>query len=367
MVQLSQQQGAAVKAVVNWFKTPSQVFELSGPAGSGKTTLAKSIAQEVGGNVLYLAFTGKAALVLAEKGCTPSQTIHSLIYKAHQNEYTGKWHYKLDRDCLRDLNVSLVIVDEAPMVGAELAEDLLQCCKKVLALGDKNQLPPVKQEAFFGVAEPDFLLTEIHRQAAENPIIALSVKIRNGEPLKYGNYGDSRILRAKQFEAGMLLEPDQVLVGKNDTRSFMNNQYREQTGSKVRSGWEPEDGERLICLRNNKDRGFLNGQMFKVDGCTSDGKEVTTFIKPWGEDDIPAEQISTPIEYFQGRDFELDWRIKKGCDEFCFAYAITVHKSQGSQWSNVMIFDQSKIFKEFSRNWLYTALTRASEKITLFA
>lgn len=366
MAELSQQQGAAVKAVVDWLKTPSQIFELAGPAGSGKTTLAKHIAEAVDGNVIYLAFTGKAALVLSEKGCNPSQTIHSLIYKAHQSELTGKWYYKLDRECLKGLDVKLVIVDEAPMVGKELAQDLLQCCSKVLALGDKHQLPPVKSEAFFGVYEPDFELTEIHRQAAENPIIALSVKIRNGEPLKYGNYGESRILRAKAFEAAMLLEPDQVLVGKNDTRSYMNNLYREQTGAKDRSGWEPEEGERLICLRNNKDRGFLNGQMFKVDACTSDGKEVTTFVKPWGSDDTPAEQISTPIEYFQGQENTLDWRVKKGCDEFCYGYSVTTHKSQGSQWDNVMIFDQSKVFKEFSRNWLYTAVTRASEKLTLF-
>lgn len=363
-MKLTEEQGKALQKIEKWLKTDKQIFRLFGFAGTGKTTIAKHVSEMVA-SVEYAAFTGKAVAVLKDKGCTPANTIHSLIYKAHQNEYTGKWHYKLDKEShIKDLDV--LIVDECSMVGEDLAYDLLAVARKVLVLGDRGQLPPIKGEGALVNSEPDFELTEIHRQAAENPIIALSVKIRNGEPLKYGNYGESRILRAKAFEAAMLLEPDQVLVGKNDTRSYMNNLYREQTGAKDRSGWEPEEGERLICLRNNKDRGFLNGQMFKVDACTSDGKDVTTFVKPWGYDGTPAEQISTPIQYFQGQENTLDWRIKKGCDEFCFAYAVTCHKSQGSQWDNVMIFDQSKVFKEFSRNWLYTAVTRASEKITLF-
>jgi exodeoxyribonuclease-5 len=365
-MQLSDEQGQAVKAVVNWFKGKKQVFELSGPAGTGKTTLAKCITEELGltgSEVMYCAFTGKAALVLSQKGCNPSSTVHGLIYKAHQNEQTGVWSYSLSTEYIRELGVKLIVLDEAPMLGADIAEDLIYCGVKVLALGDKHQLPPVNGEAYFGVSEPDFLLTEVHRQAADSPIIALATLVRSGGTLKIGNYGDSRVISAKKFDASEMLQADQVLCGKNDTRHYLNAAYRKAC-SKV--DWEPTEGERLICLRNNRDRGFLNGQMFLVEEVVSDGKDVECMVLPIDYPETLAVKISTPAEYFKGEDAQLDWRIKKNCDEFCYAYAISTHKSQGSQWQHVLILDQSKVFKQDAAKHLYTAITRASEKVTVF-
>lgn len=367
-MQLTEEQGLAVSKVKAWFKSKRQVFELSGPAGTGKTTLAKYIVEELdisGNEVLFCAFTGKAALVLSQKGCTPSSTVHGAIYKASQNEQTGVWSFKLDRCALKELGVKLVVLDEAPMLGADIAQDLLECGVKVLALGDRHQLPPVNSDAFFGVSEPDFLLTEIHRQAADNPIIVLATLVRNGGTLTPGNYGESRVIKAKKFEAAEMLNADITLCGKNDTRHHLNNLYRIETGMKEH-GWEPQPGERLICLRNNRDRGFLNGQMFTVEAQQSDGKDVECLIKPQDYPETLAVKISTPIEYFKGEDSQLDWRIKKNCDEFGFGYAISVHKSQGSQWQHVLILDQSRVFKEYSRNHLYTGITRASDKVTIY-
>jgi exodeoxyribonuclease-5 len=366
MLQLSEEQGRAVEAAKAWFKTKSRVFELSGPAGTGKTTLAKYITEELDlrdNEVLYCAFTGKAALVLSQKGCTPSSTVHGAIYKASQNEQTGVWSFSLDRYALKELGVKLVVLDEAPMLGKDIAEDLLDCGVKVLALGDKHQLPSVGGEAFFGVREPDFLLTEIHRQAADNPIIALATLVRSGGTLKIGNYGDSRVISAKKFDPQMMLEVDQVLCGKNDTRHFLNGAYRKACG---KVGWEPTEGERLICLRNNRDRGFLNGQFFTVEESNSDGRDVEVLIKPTDCKETLAVKISTPIEYFKGEDAQLDWRVKKNCDEFGYGWVVSCHKFQGSQAEHVLILDQSKVFREYAKNWLYTALTRASEKVTVF-
>jgi exodeoxyribonuclease-5 len=365
MLQLSEEQGRAVEAAKAWFKTKSRVFELSGPAGTGKTTLAKYITEELDlrdSEVLYCAFTGKAALVLSQKGCTPSSTVHGAIYKANQNEQTGVWSFSLDRYALKELGVKLVVLDEAPMLGKDIAEDLLDCGVKVLALGDKHQLPPVNSEAYFGVDEPDFLLTEIHRQAADNPIIALATLVRSGGTLKIGNYGDSRVISAKKFDPQMMLEADQVLCGKNDTRHFLNGAYRKAKGL---VGWEPTEGERLICLRNNRDRGFLNGQFFIVEESNSDGRDVECMVLPVDYPESLAVKISTPAEYFQGTESSLDWRVKKNCDEFCYGYAISVHKSQGSQWQNLLVLDQSKVFKQDAAKHLYTAITRASEKVTV--
>ena len=367
-MQLSEEQGRAVEAVIRWFKGNRQVFELSGPAGTGKTTLAKYITEALGlvdNQVLFCAFTGKAALVLSQKGCTPSSTVHSAIYRSTQSELTGKWTFSLNRDALKEIGVKLVVLDEAPMLGAEVAQDLISCGVKVLALGDKSQLPPVNSEAYFGVREPDFLLTEIHRQAADNPIIALATLVRNGGTLTPGNYGTSRVIKAKKFEASEMLNADQVLCGKNDTRHFLNSLYRTETGMKSH-GWEPQPGERLICLRNNRDRGFLNGQMFSVDAQTSDGKDVTCMVKPVDYPDTIAVPISTPIEYFKGEDANLDWRVKKSCDEFAYGWVISVHKSQGSQFDHTLILDQSRVFKEFAHRHLYTAITRASSKVTVY-
>jgi exodeoxyribonuclease-5 len=364
-MQLSEEQGQAVTAVVNWFKGKKQVFELSGPAGTGKTTLAKYITEELeltGSEVMYCAFTGKAALVLSQKGCSPSSTVHGLIYRAHQNEQTGEWSFSLTPEYIRELGVKLIVLDEAPMLGADIAEDLIYCGVKVLALGDKHQLPPVNGEAYFGVREPDFLLTEVHRQAADSPIIALATLVRSGGTLKIGNYGESRVISAKKFDPQMMLEVDQVLCGKNDTRHYLNGAYRKVSSYE---GWEPTEGERLICLRNNRDRGFLNGQMFLVEETVSDGKDVSCMVKPVDYPETLAVKISTPIEYFQGSEASLDWRVRKNCDEFAFAYAISVHKSQGSQWQNLMVLDQSRVFKQDAHRHLYTAITRASDKVTV--
>lgn len=369
-LEITQQQGEGIKAVVDWFYTPwkrgqaGQVFKFFGAAGTGKTTLATYIAQELGVNVLYVAFTGKASLVLAKKGCRPVSTIHSAIYKAAQDEVTGRWHYTLNFEKL--LGIDLVIVDEAPMVGAELGKDLLSVCGKVLALGDPYQLPPVNDAGFFGIGQPDFLLTDIHRQAKDNPIIAMSMLVRNGERPKLGTYGSSRVLKSKMLDYEMIAAHDMTLVGKNDTRKYINDMYRQGAGLKDQYGLIPGPGERLICLRNNRERGFLNGSLWMtVAASEMKHGDVVSTIVPEDEPDTDANLILTPPDYFDGTEMALDWRVRKDADEFCYANGITTHKAQGSSWTRVLGLDQSKVFKEDWSKWLYTLLTRASDSVTL--
>jgi exodeoxyribonuclease-5 len=364
---LSPLQGKAVDAVMDWYKNSKrQDFKLFGYAGSGKTTLARHIGDQFK-YVIYVAFTGKAALVLRKKGCSPSSTIHSLIYKAHQDNETGKFHFSLDWES-EATQADLIIVDEGPMVGVTLGTDLCKLARKILVLGDPAQLPPVNDESYWGQDDPDFLLTEIHRQALDNPIIALSQLVRNEGTLSLGSFGESRIIKAKNFEAGMMSEHSQTLVGKNDTRHHMNLQHRQHVGYMDATGFVPGVNEKLICLRNDKEKGFLNGSLWKVDHAYQNGQDVLCGILPEDIDDeieaVPTD-ILTPIEYFQGKDAYLDWRVKKSVDEFCYSYAITTHKAQGSQWPSVLIFDQSKVFKQDARKWLYTAVTRAEERITV--
>jgi exodeoxyribonuclease-5 len=366
----SVQQDAAIKSVRDWLRDPhgEQVFRLFGYAGTGKTTLAKELANEVRGDVLYATFTGKAALILRGKGCEGASTIHSLIYKAIQCEETGKVSFKLNRKS--DLaDAALLIIDEVSMVSEELANDLLSFGVRVLVLGDPAQLPPVKGEGFFISAQPNVMLTEVHRQARDNPIIRLSMDIRNGGVLKLGAYGESLVAPreavARDRMQELVLGTDQLLCGLNRTRMAFNTRVRALKGlAGKRVDWHPANGDRLICLRNNREKQLLNGSLWTV---ASQRLKADKFGLAVDSLDEPGrfENVSVAVDFFNGTEGEMDWRKRKKSHEFTYGWAITCHKSQGSGWPRVLVFDESKAFREWSRNWLYTAVTRAEESVTV--
>lgn len=359
-MQLTAQQSNALLAVEAWLKTDEPIFRLFGYAGCGKTTIAKFVQQMVQSYV-YATFTGKAASVLISKGCSPASTLHSAMYRVEQDERNGKLSFHLNYDSVLSL-VDLVIVDEVSQVDDDLGSDVMRLAKKVLVLGDPGQLPPLEGEGYFTGAIPDVLLTEIHRQAADSPIIQLATKARLGEPIKVGAYGNCKVVKSKSFNEGELTLTDQILVGTNATRRYYNGKVRQL---KDLNSDIPLKGERLICLKNNKERGFLNGTIWQADeDAVERGQDVSLLVSPLDSQDAPA-RILTPIEYFIGGEDQLDWRIKKNADQFTYGYTITTHKSQGSEWNHVTTIDQSKVFKEYSKNWLYTALTRASQGLTL--
>src|SRR5688500_11043036 len=186
---LSPQQDAALLAVSRWMKScRPPVFRLFGYAGTGKTTLARKIAENVEGDVLFAAFTGKAAQVMRNKGCPGARTIHSLIYRPRgekPEKETGELQpaFALNRTS-EVRKAKLVVIDECSMVDQKLGLDLLSFGTPILVLGDPGQLPPVKNGegggGFFTERAPDVMLTEVHRQAMDNPIIALAGKVREG-------------------------------------------------------------------------------------------------------------------------------------------------------------------------------------------
>jgi exodeoxyribonuclease V len=141
------QQDAALRAAAEWLKRGEpKLFRLFGFAGTGKTTLAKKIAEDIDGVVAFAAFTGKAALVMRSRGCADARTIHSLIYRASETE-TGELIFVLNEDSAVARS-KLVIIDECSMVDAELGRDLLSFGKPVLVLGDPGQLPPSRVADF---------------------------------------------------------------------------------------------------------------------------------------------------------------------------------------------------------------------------
>src|ERR1700728_5427626 len=213
----SREQQSALDRVGQWLRAGEpQVFRLFGYAGVGKTTLAKHIAEGAQGEAVFAAFTGKAALVLRSKGCRGASTIHALIYHASEGA-EGPPTFTLNKNGPAS-RAGLIVIDECSMVDVELGRDLLSFKKPILVLGDPAQLPPVKGGGFFTEAEPDVMLTQIHRQAKDDPIIRMSAEVRAGGRLDFGTYGESQVIPREQIEAPRVLAADHVLVGLNRTR-----------------------------------------------------------------------------------------------------------------------------------------------------
>lgn len=359
----TQQQADALKAVDKWLKNKRgpQVFRLFGWAGTGKTTLAIHLAEGVDGPVMFCAYTGKAALVMRKKGCTDAGTIHSAIYKVDTEEGDdGDPVFTLNPDSQFRF-AKLIIIDEASMVDDELGQDALSFGTKILVLGDPFQLPPVKGDGFFTSAEPDFMLTDIRRQAADNPIIWMSIQVREGRPLVLGDYGSSRIIRRPQLGQRVVMGADQVLCGMNKTRQTLNTRIRQLRGI---DSPMPVAGDRLVCLKNNREKGLLNGSLWTADAVTLVHDRVSMTVKSLDGMGDPGK-LTVRKEFFLGTEKNLQWYERKATDEMTFGDCLTVHKSQGSQWDNVLLMDESGVFRENRANHLYTGLTRAAERVTI--
>lgn len=407
MTNWSGQQSNALSKVDDWLKnSEKQVFRLFGYAGTGKTTLAKHFAEGVKGLVLFAAFTGKAAYVLQQKGCDGATTIHQMIYQSREkgkadlrkaqeqlalleeelaesgkSEKEIEAHVKvkqlknlikketselekpffvLNRDSVAK-DASLIIIDEVSMIDGIIGEDLLSFGTKILVLGDPAQLPPIKGAGFF-MGEPDVMLTDIHRQAEESPIIRMATMVRNHKELHYGDYGDGcEVVREGSVGASKALSFDQILVGLNKTRYSTNIRMRDLKGFEDPL---PIIGDRLVCLRNNHDLGILNGAIYDVVGI--EGKlnsKVLMSVRP--EFETFAQEVLAHEQHFLGRSDELQWYEKKEAEEFDYGYALTVHKSQGSQYDSLLLFDESYKFRKDKWKHQYTAITRAAEKITV--
>ncbi|MEO6015412.1 MAG: AAA family ATPase [Devosia sp.] len=362
----SPQQDEALLAVSEWLKDKNgpQVFRLFGWAGTGKSTLARYLAEGVG-SVKYAAFTGKAALVMRKKGCRGASTIHSLIYEL-VSEKEGEPRFAINNDS-DAAKADLIVIDEVSMVDEALAVDLLSFGTKVLVLGDPFQLPPVQGAGYFTAHEPDIMLTEIHRQAADNPIIRMSMEIREGGFLEYGRYDDSIVIPKSEVDRDAVVTADQVLVGRNKTRVDYNDRLREL---KLLPRHEPVVGDRLVCLRNNPKKRLLNGQIWTAtEAKKRSGDRFSLTLLPDEETTASGKKAATHVvthqAFFSGEEDTLSWPERRRFDEFTFGYCLTVHKSQGSQWDKVYLFDESFVFREDRQRWLYTGVTRASEQITV--
>lgn len=360
----SPQQDEALTAVAQWLKRgDTRLYRLFGYAGTGKTTLARHIAEGVDGDVLFAAFTGKAAAVLRDKGCEGASTIHSLIYRsrgAEDEEETPSFVLNRQSELTK---ADLIVIDECSMVDEELGRDLLSFKVPVLVLGDPAQLPPVRGGGFFTEAEPDMMLTEVHRQARDNPIIRMSMQVREGGELMLGGDEQARVITKRDIDADQVMKADQVLVGLNRTRRLYNGRIRALSGFRDPM---PAAGEKLVCLRNNKTKGLFNGSTWTVKALRGEAKGMVKMeLMPDDETGKRGVDVAVLTDFFTGAEEDIPFSARRDSDEFTYGYALTVHKSQGSQWDDVVLFDESRAFREHRARWLYTGITRAAERLTV--
>ena len=408
---LSQQQQDAADQVEQWFKNKKShkenpIFRLFGYAGTGKTTITKSIVDQLGlkmgEEVLFAAFMGKAAMVM-RRNQLPASTIHALIYQvvvpdekevqALRDQMNNGYLNDSERGRLRQelreasrprfqlrtksgsglKNAKLLVLDECSMVNEEMLKDLLTFDVPLLVMGDPGQLPPIEGKSPLTDVKPDVMLTEVHRQAKDNPILHIATCVRQGDRMPQGQLGSSRVIRKYDLTRKAMLSFDQILVGKNATRREINTKMRNIQGFE---GTYPQVGEKLICLRNSPDNGLFNGMICYVEDVGSHDKIsfLLTIRKETDDPNTPPITVRALQAHFDMyRDENAMDHIKLGdrlaVDEFDFGYAITVHKSQGSQWDNVCLVDDG-MFDGWGKpgdraRFLYTGVTRAAESITV--
>lgn len=392
---LSKQQEIAYKKINEWLvDKDKQEFMLAGYAGTGKTYLCKHLIENINKNIICCAPTGKAASVLRKrlKGKEVT-TIHKILYNPinadslELADMVKKYRENPSEDLknkIKELrktqrvsfsfkesnNISpndLVIVDEASMVSERIRLDLKGTNAKVLYIGDPMQLPPVGASNFWFADNIDYCMTTIQRQAMDSPIIRLSEALREDTvKISEYQYEDCKITKDDNYN---IIEFDQVITGKNFTRQQLNRIIRSKLGF---TGELPQPGEKLICLKNNRlnDYLFINGMQFINRGITTiiddcfyldliDDDKFTIDNVEFYVNDCRAHYVKDLIGS------ELTWEEKSKLLEIDFGYAITVHKSQGSEWDSVLVYDD-KMQREnraFRQRWLYTAVTRARSKL----
>ncbi len=206
------------------------------------------------------------------------------------------------------------------------------------------------------------MLTEVHRQAADNPIVRLSMLIREGGRLAPGKYGESRVISRDLIDAEQVTAADQVLVGLNRTRRGYNRRIRALLGH---AGTVPEAGDKLVCLKNDRKKGLLNGSLWSVQ--TVGGvrrRKIRMTVMPEEDGAHKPLRIGVLPEFFTSEE-EIPYALRRDSDEFDYGYALTVHKAQGSQWDRIVLFDESGAFRDYRDRWLYTGVTRAAESLTV--
>ena len=394
-MELNEKQKNGLTLALQRYKNKEKYTVIAGYAGAGKSTLVRFIIEELKTygvketDVCFACFTGKAAQVLLKKGNKNVITLHKLLYKSIPKESGG-----FVRIPNPSIPYKIVVVDEVSMAPKTLMDLLFKHDVYVICLGDPFQLPPVdKKEDNHLLDAPHIFLDEIMRQAQESEIIQLSMAIRENRPIEAFQGKEVQILNKEELNTGMLTWADQILVATNATRVSINAQMRKL----LNFGEKPQDGDKIICLRNYWDcfsdneeplvnvtigilkdsfltKRYLPSIVKSTDGLSHIDLIVGDFISDSG---MYFHSLEMDKKMIDTGEFSLDWktvyqlnRNSKTRDipplEFTYGYAITCHKAQGSEWDKVLVIEEKFPFDKIEHaRWLYTAVTRSSEKLVL--
>ena len=389
---LTRKQSEGLLIAIDRYNAWEKYTVISGYAGSGKSTLVRFIIEALDvdeSDVCYCAFTGKAAEVLRKKGNKNACTLHRLLYESIPKPEGGFF-----RKPKPVLDYKVIVVDEVSMAPKSLIDLLFKHNIYAICLGDPGQLPSIdKDEDNHLLDHPHIFLVEIMRQAQESEIIQLTMKIRNNEPINYFDGKEVKIIPYSQLNTGILQWGDQILTATNAIRQAINTQMRQLLNYPN----HPVDGDKMICLRNYwedfSDDGdpLINGTIGILKNSFQTWREIPRVAKSdIKKFDILMGDLSIPdtsdIYNLVDMDYKMILTGNKCCDwklsyrlgklrfrygdivpkEFTYAYAVTVHKAQGSSWPNVVVLEESFPFDKIEHSrWLYTACTRAEKKLVL--
>ena len=411
---LSKDQIDAKNTILDWINSPrrSSYLTLGGYAGTGKSTLIAEVRKSLPDNwsVAFCAFTGKATSVMKEKLIKVDAlnsndvitTIHSLCYSVREDPDTKQkvFHRR------PYLGHNLIIVDEASMVNKDLFNDLRYYRIPILFVGDHGQLPPISTDDFNLMSNPVIKLEEVHRFGDNSTLLDLSIMARNGDDIPFKRF-DEHVVKTNEndpivndfivnnlgdFSNGI------CLCATNNTRVDVNQLIRLNYG--IISDMDdkvPRVNDRIVCLRNNHGlvdpiyngmlgtirsigtikqiediysisadmddgftyKGFVNREPFGQMKYKDDGKEFITI----GE----LMRMKSKLTIFERKKMRKFGKKKLYYDSFDFGYCLTVHKSQGSEWGNVMLFEEvcGAWDDDYKMKWMYTAITRSNKNLLI--
>jgi len=390
---LNEKQQSGLKLAVSRFNQGYPYTCIAGYAGTGKSTLVTFIINALQlepTEVAYAAYTGKAAMVLKQKGCQNAMTAHRLLYHTRQRADGTYIHVP---KMSFDEPYQLIVVDEISMLPNKMWELLLKHHIHVLALGDPGQLPPVaKDEDNHVLDNPHIFLDEIMRQEDGNEIINWSMHVRQGNPLYERDGQEVKVIEKYNASFGMCKWADKIICATNSTRDLLNNQMRSilmHAESRF-----PLEGDKIICLRNDWDfvngRGdcLINGMSGTIHNIIQypihipyrfNGFGIQADFLPDFYDDVDDSTQGDP--YFRGilMDYKLFMEGKPTITkenfaklnkfykphEFDYGYAITCWKAQGSEYNKVLLYEEGFPGGDLHQKYLYTGITRARDKLVV--
>lgn len=368
-LQLAEAQVEAIRASLE-----HGVFILTGGPGTGKTTVVKGILAvlaKAGCKIMLAAPTGRAARRLAESAGHPAATVHRML------EYTPNGDtYFFGRNEDNPLEADAIIIDEASMLDISLAQNLLKAvsvgCRLIL-VGDVDQLPSVGpgtvlKDIIRSKMMPVVRLNSIFRQAALSPIVMNAHRINRGLEPKCESDSDfcfaefdnetaaaeyvvekyEETTRSEGWEAVQVLSP----MHKNPCGVANLNKLLQERMNPPEPGKDEiatpsgllRTGDKVMQIRNNYEKEVFNGDIGKIVGINGRNISVLFPERPEGErvDYAPSE-----------------------LDELQLAYAMSVHKAQGSEYRTVIIPLVSSHYMLLQRNLFYTGVTRAKQRVIL--